>query len=226
MNAAARFDLHVHSRHSPDSAEPVEAILARASAIGLRGLALTDHNTVDGHAELAALGPRWPGLLLVPGIEVSTREGHLLLYGIDSAPPRDLPLDAALQWAQARGAVAVLAHPFRFFHGVGGPAATAANVPAIETCNGHTGPRSNRRAEAVRAARRLGGTGGSDAHAALDLGRCTSQFARPIDTVADLLVELRAGRVAAQGRGPSVAERIQLALGTFGRRAGRGFRPV
>ena len=226
MNAPTRFDLHVHSRHSPDSTESVEAIVARAAKIGLHGLALTDHNSVGGHAELAALGPRWPGLLLVPGVEVSTQEGHLLLYGISEAPPPHRPVGEVLRWAQDRGAVAVIAHPFRTFHGVGRTVVERAQVSAIEVRNGHNSARANRRAEAVRAARNLGGTGGSDAHYVGEIGRCTTELQRPVQSVDELLVELRAGRASAVGNGPGPAEQLGLALGTFGRRVARGFRGI
>jgi predicted metal-dependent phosphoesterase TrpH len=226
MSAPARFDLHVHSLHSPDSTETVEAIVARAAALGLRGFALTDHNSVGGHSELAALAPRWPGLLLVPGIEVSTREGHLLVYGVHEAPTVHLPLDEVLRWTEARGGVAVLAHPFRTFHGVGYTVAARAAVPALETRNGHNGTRANRRAEELRAARRLGGTGGSDAHRALAMGRCTTEFAGTVGSLEDFLTELRAGRVIAVGRGLTWSERIRVGLGTLRRLVWRRFHRI
>ncbi len=226
MNGGPRFDLHVHSRHSVDSRESVEAILVRAAAIGLRGVALTDHNSVGGHAELTALAPRWPGLVLVPGVEVSTREGHLLLFGTDSVPRPQLPIREVLRWADDRNAVAVLAHPFRRIHGVGGRVASTAAVPALETLNGHNSPGANRSAERIRAARRLGATGGSDAHRAGEVGRCVTEFGRPIDSVSELLDELRAGRVRSEGREMSAGARLGLVLESFRRRVSRGLRPV
>jgi predicted metal-dependent phosphoesterase TrpH len=226
MTAPDRFDLHVHSRHSPDSTESIEAILAQASESGLRGLALTDHNSVAGHAELRALAPRWPGLLLLPGVEVSTREGHMLVLGVDEAPPRNRPIDEIIDWASSRHAVPVLAHPFRRVHGVGGAVTARVEVPAIEVRNGHNGARANRRAEAARAARHLGGTGGSDAHRALEVGRCATVTAHAVGSVEELLAELRAGRTTAVGGELTATERLRLALRTLGRRVGRGFGPV
>jgi predicted metal-dependent phosphoesterase TrpH len=226
MSAPARFDLHVHSRHSPDSEETVEAIAARASSLGLRGFALTDHNTVAGHAELLALAPRWPGLLLVPGVEVSTREGHLLLLGAREAPAPRLPIQEVLGWARSRSVVPVIAHPFRLFHGVGGPVAARATVPAIETRNGHNPPRANRRAHALAAVRRIGSTGGSDAHRADEVGRCTTEVAATVGTVAELLVEVGSGRTTAVGTELTPGELARLTFRNFGRRLTRGLRPI
>jgi predicted metal-dependent phosphoesterase TrpH len=61
--------------------------MARAAAAGLDVIALTDHDTVAGHAEAAAALP--PGLVLLPGMELSCRlQGHsvhMLAYLFDPA---------------------------------------------------------------------------------------------------------------------------------------------
>jgi predicted metal-dependent phosphoesterase TrpH len=69
-----RADLHSHSCVS-DGTEPPADVMERAAAAGLDVIALTDHDTVAGHAEAAAALPH--GLTLLPGMELSCRlEGH------------------------------------------------------------------------------------------------------------------------------------------------------
>ncbi|WP_037841097.1 PHP domain-containing protein, partial [Streptomyces sp. NRRL WC-3549] len=63
-----RIDLHTHSTASDGTDTPAE-LVARAAAAGLDVVALTDHDTVGGHAEAAAALPE--GLTLVPGAELS-----------------------------------------------------------------------------------------------------------------------------------------------------------
>lgn len=80
-NGAARLvDLHLHSTAS-DGANAPEAVVAAARAAGLRALALTDHDTVEGIAAAAAAAAT-AGVELIPGIELSAYEGaeevHLL----------------------------------------------------------------------------------------------------------------------------------------------------
>jgi predicted metal-dependent phosphoesterase TrpH len=79
-----RIDLHAHSSRS-DGTDPPALVMARARAAGLDVVALTDHDTVDGHAAAAAALP--PGLTLVPGAEVSCAVGdvsvHVLGYLFD-----------------------------------------------------------------------------------------------------------------------------------------------
>ena len=81
-----RADLHCHSTASDGTGPPAE-VMARARAAGLDVIALTDHDTVAGHAEAAGALPA--GLTLVPGIELSCRlrgrSVHLLGYLFDPA---------------------------------------------------------------------------------------------------------------------------------------------
>jgi 3',5'-nucleoside bisphosphate phosphatase len=85
-----RIDLHTHSSAS-DGTEPPARVMRRAADAGLDLVALTDHDTLAGHAEARAALP--PGLTLVPGMELSSRltgrSVHLLCYGVD---PADAPL--------------------------------------------------------------------------------------------------------------------------------------
>ena len=84
--SARRIDLHSHSTAS-DGTDPPAEVMRRARAAGLDVIALTDHDTLAGHAE--ARGALPPGLALVPGMELSCRlhghSVHLLAYHVDPA---------------------------------------------------------------------------------------------------------------------------------------------
>jgi predicted metal-dependent phosphoesterase TrpH len=82
-----RTDLHVHSSAS-DGTDPPAEVMRRAARAGLDVVALTDHDTVAGHAEArAAAGP----VTLLPGMELSCRlDGrslHMLAYLFDADQP-------------------------------------------------------------------------------------------------------------------------------------------
>ncbi len=89
-----RADLHVHSNASDGTDTPAE-VMRRAARAGLDVVALTDHDTVAGHAEArrAVKGDREVGgaLTLVPGMELScrldARSVHLLAYLFDPDDP-------------------------------------------------------------------------------------------------------------------------------------------
>jgi len=86
-----RADLHVHSSAS-DGTDPPAEVMRRAALAGLDVVALTDHDTVAGHAEArAAADALYPPLALLPGMELSCRlDGrslHMLAYVFDPDQP-------------------------------------------------------------------------------------------------------------------------------------------
>ena len=85
-----RFDLHIHSEHSPDGRMSLDEIVSCARARGLQGVAVCDHDR--------ALTETWdaPDFLLIPGVELSTDQGHLLgLFVTEQIEAREL--GAAIQ---------------------------------------------------------------------------------------------------------------------------------
>jgi len=79
-------DLHIHSTASDGRLTPAE-VVQEAARRGLKFMSLTDHDTVDGIAEALAAVQSFPGLKLIPGVEISTDipqgEAHVLGYFID-----------------------------------------------------------------------------------------------------------------------------------------------
>jgi len=226
MTDQLRLDLHVHSRFSPDSRLTLREIVGRLAYTGLRGFALTDHNSVDGIPELDRLARENPAYLLVPGVEVSAREGHLLAYGLRELPPVHRPIHETIDWVVGHGGVPVPAHPFRIGHGVGGKVAAEVKAPALEVRNGHTSGIANAKAELLAARRGLGGTGGSDVHTIDDLGRSFTEFSTEVENVDDVVDSILHGRSSGAGDSPRWARRLRLGARTALLRAGRGFRPI
>lgn len=226
MTSTVRLDLHVHSRYSVDSRLSFDQILERITYEGLQGFALTDHDTVAGLAELAQLRSSYPGYWFLPGVEVSTTEGHLLAYGVDEAPPAHRPLAETLDRVAALGGVAVLAHPFRRLHGVGRRVASEAKVQGLEGRNGKNSELSNTRAELLAARRSLACTGGSDAHEPGPVGRDFTEFTADVTSLDDILEQLRKGQTSAAGASLSLAGRVRSTIRDGLLRTVRGFRPV
>jgi len=103
-------DLHTHTVHS-DGGLTVSELAALAARRGLDFLAVTDHNTVSHHAELAAASRRY-GITLLPGQEVTTDGGHAGALGdVGWIDFRDEP-DAWLDATEAAGGLLSVNHPF------------------------------------------------------------------------------------------------------------------
>ncbi len=76
------IDLHVHSTFSDGSMSPTE-LVNYAQQKGLSALSITDHDTIEGHAEAMVAGEKH-GVEIVPGVELSIKCGecpvHMLGY--------------------------------------------------------------------------------------------------------------------------------------------------
>ena len=99
-----KFDLHIHSNYSDGRASVVEIINA-AVRRGLDGIALTDHDNMRGiPAARRYIKEQKLDLILIPGVEVTTSEGHLLVLGVEEPPKRKLtprrPSRRLTRWAE------------------------------------------------------------------------------------------------------------------------------
>src|SRR6266581_7131550 len=84
-----KLDLHVHTKRSSDAFTSPKKLAIICRDRGLDGLAITDHNvlSVDSSNEVVFL----------PGIEISTRDGHIIGLGLSEAIPRGLAADDTIR---------------------------------------------------------------------------------------------------------------------------------
>lgn len=192
-------DLHVHSNFSRDGESSIEEILRQAEAVGLDAIAITDHDSVDGAKRALSLPST---VLVIPGIEVSTRQGHLLVLGVTDLVPAGLDVIATIELARRMGAVAILPHPYHIWrHGVARRKKAGMDaVDAVEVFNSRYIVGSANM-KAARIAKRLGKpcVGGSDAHHARFVGYGKT-FVDAERTVPAILDAIRAGKVSCGGK--------------------------
>ncbi|WP_321505406.1 PHP domain-containing protein [uncultured Methanoregula sp.] len=192
-------DLHVHTSYSKDGESSVEEILKRAEDVGLDVIAITDHDTVDG-AKKALTIPST--VLVIPGIEVSTKQGHLLVLGVTEVIPSGLDVVTTVENARRMGALLILPHPYHVWrHGVARRKnAGMAVVDAVESFNSRYIVGSANK-KAARIAKRLGKpcVGGSDAHNArfVGFGRTYVEAEKNVPAILDAI---RAGNVSCGGK--------------------------
>jgi predicted metal-dependent phosphoesterase TrpH len=206
VSLTVRIDPHVHSEASYDGTDPVELLLEQAAEIGLDAIVVTDHDVVHESVRAAELAPIY-GLVGIPGVEVSTADGHLLALGVEEMPPRRAPMDETVTWIRDRGGVAIVPHPFqRSRHGVRRRRLADVDPDAIEVYNSwaFTGWK-NRRARRYAATNGYPGVAGSDAHRVGYVGRAYTQMEIDDVTRADLTAEvvldaIRDGATRVEGR--------------------------
>ena len=166
-----KFDLHIHTSFSTDSNNSIERIVQRAKIMGMDGIAITDHDIVKG-AFIAKeyVEEKSIDLIIIPGIEVSTLKGHLIVLGVEKEIPPRLTLEETIKIARKQGNLIIVPHPFHpLRHGIGD--FRGLDIDAVEIFNSRyiTGY-SNKKAEKLAGRMGYPSVAGSDAHMAEAVG--------------------------------------------------------
>jgi predicted metal-dependent phosphoesterase TrpH len=176
-----KIDLHTHTFFSGDGVSSPEDLIASARAKGLDGICVTDHNTCDAVAYLLDKGlMREDGLavnnfLVLPGVEVTTAEGHLLCVGTvlpEAGKLKGRPAREICELIHEHDGLAIPPHPYDLFR-AGIRFATLETLPidALEVFNAATTLRRyNTYAFRYAQLRSLPMTAASDAHHAAAVG--------------------------------------------------------
>lgn len=193
-------DLHIHSVYS-DGTATVSAILHHASEhTDLDVIAITDHNTLEGAKVARDLATHFR-VEVIMGMEISTREGHLLALFLTTPVRTGLSFVETAEEVRLRGGLPFAAHPAcTLGKSVGAKrlreivARHPGLLAGLEAENGSLPAlRDNAHAQNLRWELRLPGIGNSDAHALSSIGAARTAF--PGRTVAALRQALEAGAV-------------------------------
>ena len=201
-----KIDFHVHTLYSHDSSITLKQVVSFAKKRGLDGVAITDHNTVKG-----ALKLKTRDILIVPGIEVSTLQGHLLGINVTTPVPAKLGMEETIQRIHEAGGIAVAPHPTAFYKSP--PSRQVSFYDAVEVMNASSIPFSVLTYFSKRFAEGLGlpQTGGSDAHYAPEIGSAYTVVEAGPD-VDEIVDAVKRGATFPFGRGVSWKTRLERAM--------------
>jgi len=162
-----KADLHVHTIYSHDSLITPKDLVFYAKKRGLTAVAITDHDTLEGALKIT----KETDFLIIPGIEISSRNGHIVGLNLQEPVQKGLSVDETVDKIHEAGGIAVACHPFTLFKGSLGKH-TNANFDAIETINAAAFlfNRCNKKAAEIADRFGLSRVAGTDAHYAPAIG--------------------------------------------------------
>jgi len=203
------IDIHTHTYPTSDDSQLTpEELIKEAKRIGLDGICLTDHDGFWNPKDVELLGKN-NDFLVIPGCEVTTEEGHILVYGLTkyifgmhkSSFVNDLV-------KEADGAM-VVAHPYRRVYRETAPQDEISYnemidralrndvfniVDAIETKNGRGTDNENQFSADISKVLGMRGTGASDAHKISDVGTYATVFEDKITNLKEFITAIKSGQ--------------------------------
>lgn len=200
-----KIDFHVHTQYSHDAMITVEELVHYAKKRGLDGVAITDHDRLEGAIKIA----KETDLLVIPGVEVSSLNGHVVALNIRENIPRNLSADETVDRIHEAGGKAIACHPIGFLKGGLGKHVNS-KFDAVEVINASAFPFNY----SVRQCRKLASTigiaqvAGSDAHYGPEIGYAyTVISAEP--TVEDVIKALTKGLCEPFGKAIPIQLRVK-----------------
>ena len=109
--AYSRADIHMHTNLGDGWASPAR-VIEEATRKGLRLIAITDHDHLEGAKRVEELLARQNNALrLITGVEVSTRQGHLLGLFVKKAPKAMRSVEESIEAIKEQGGLVIVPHP-------------------------------------------------------------------------------------------------------------------
>jgi predicted metal-dependent phosphoesterase TrpH len=202
------IDLHAHTwPRSHDSVLNPDDLIVRARQAGLDAIVFTEHDTVWDYRSVEELRAKHD-FLVMAGVEISTDDGHILVFGIDKYVFGMHRVRELASYVERAEGVMVAAHPYRrqmpWFsrsdEEYQGALDKASRNPAyqyvkgLEELNGRGSEKENEFSRRLCQLMSLPGTAGTDSHAISDIGKCATYFEAEIQDERQLIAEIKKGR--------------------------------
>jgi len=221
-----KLDLHIHSKYSEDGAGTPKEIIKILQKKGLNGMAITDHNTVKGGVESLKVAPK--DFIVIPGIEISALEGHIIGLNVKEDIPRKLTIEETVEKIIDLGGTPIVPHLYRSMSGIkkNNLRKIQNKISAIEVFNACSVPQSNLKTAKVARKLKLGGTGGSDSHIPQYVGYGYTTFNTTNLSIDSIISEIEKKKTWGEGTTLSLGYRRDRMIKSVRQFFQRGFKRI
>lgn len=203
-----KCDLHVHTHRSYDSTSAPEDIVGEALKKGIDCLAITDHHCVKAVKEVAECS-EGKSILIIPGIEVKSKQGDILGLNVKDAIPPGLSVIETIEKIRKQGGMVIIPHPFSRFTPFRGRLDDFIDeIDGIEVLNASIFKSENQRALDFAKKKSLCFTAGSDAHFPNFIGGAYLEIPGENLSLPEVLQSIRNKKGNPKGRETNLLEKL------------------
>ncbi len=210
-----KFDIHIHSKYSNDGTLEINDIIKIAKKVGLDGIAITDHNSMNAYKNIEK-----KDIDIIKGVEVSSLSGHIIALNINEIIPKGLSVDETIERIHEQGGIAIAVHPYRFWSGLGEKNIIGKKFDVIEILNARCRKSNNQKAKNLAESLSLPFSAGSDAHFAHEIGRAY------IVTDGEIIEKILKKEIRVEGFSRDLFGTVNYVTHTLYHWAKRGFRRI
>jgi len=203
-----KCDLHCHTFYSYDSSASPKEMVDAALKKGIGCLAITDHGEIKGAREAieAAIGNP---ILIIPGIEIKSKEGDILGLNVKEIISNGLSAKETIKKIREAGGKAIIPHPFAKFRSFkGNLKEILEEADGVEVLNASIFGPSNKKALEFAQKYNLSFTAGSDAHFPDLVGRTYLEIPGEGLSIERILEKIKNKEAKVRGEGISFLETI------------------
>lgn len=208
LKSFMKCDLHIHTFYSYDCNSSPQEMIDAALEKGINCLAITDHGETAGVKEAMEYSAD-KSILIIPGIEIKTKEGDILGLNIKESIPDGLSAKETVRRIKERGGMVIMPHPFGWIYSFkGNLKEIVQDIDGIEVLNASIFGPGNKKALDFAKKYNLPYTAGSDAHSPAFVGKVFLEIVGENLSIEEVLENIKEGKGKIDGKEADFFEKV------------------